>query len=88
VLVQPISLSDALCGARFSVQTLDGRTLELDTAGAVVRPGGVKLMAGEGMPVSRQPGTRGNLQVRFEVQFPKGPLTEAQKAQVRQTLGG
>jgi DnaJ family protein B protein 4 len=88
VFVQTLSLADALCGARFSVQTLDGRTLELNTGGGVVRPGTTKTVAGEGMPISKQPGTRGNLQVRFEVQFPRGPLTEAQKQQVRQALGG
>lgn len=88
VYVQTLSLADALCGARFSVATLDGRTLELTTGGGVVKPGSVKTVAGEGMPISKQPGAKGNLQVRFEVQFPRGPLTEAQKAQVRQALGG
>lgn len=88
VCTVPLTLVDALCGARFSVQTLDGRTLELNTGGAVVKPGSVKTVAGEGMPVSKQPGTRGNLQVRFEVQFPRGPLTEAQKGLVKQALAG
>jgi DnaJ family protein B protein 4 len=88
VITQPLSLVDALCGARFQVATLDGRTLDLSTGGGVVRPGSVKTVAGEGMPVSKQPGARGNLQVRFEVAFPRGPLTDAQKAQVRQALAG
>jgi DnaJ homolog subfamily B member 4 len=88
VCTQKLSLGEALCGAKFSVQTLDGRTLELNTGGGVVKPGAVKTVAGEGMPVSKQPGARGNLQVRFEVAFPRGPLTEAQKQMVKQALGG
>lgn len=39
----------------------------------------------EGMPISKMPGRRGDLVVKFEVQFPRS-LTEAQKQQLRATL--
>ena len=51
----------------------------------VARPGSEKRVRGEGMPISKAPGGRGDLRVRFDVQFPR-TLTEQQKAGLRQLL--
>ena len=51
----------------------------------VARPGTEKRVSGEGMPVSKTPGTKGDLRIRFDVQFPRA-LTEQQKAGLRQLL--
>jgi hypothetical protein len=40
---------------------------------------------GEGMPVSRQPGQRGNLLIKFDVTFPR-QLNSSQKEQIRSLL--
>jgi DnaJ-class molecular chaperone len=44
-----------------------------------------KIIQGEGMPISKQPGKKGNLVVSIEAAFPKG-LTAAQKAALKQAL--
>lgn len=41
--------------------------------------------SGEGMPVSKQPGRRGNLLIKFDVAFPRS-LSSSQKEQLRGLL--
>eukprot|EP00475_Leptophrys_vorax_P014081 TRINITY_DN20469_c0_g1_i1.p1 TRINITY_DN20469_c0_g1~~TRINITY_DN20469_c0_g1_i1.p1 ORF type:complete len:365 (-),score=23.73 TRINITY_DN20469_c0_g1_i1:192-1286(-) len=80
-----ISLVDALVGFKRSVKHLDGHLVEIGTQ-AVTRPGEVRKIAGEGMPV--YDATRhGDLYVRFTVAFPD-ELSERQKDVVRATFGG
>jgi len=40
---------------------------------------------GEGMPVSKEPGKKGNLVVAFDVVFPR-QLSDAQKGKLRELL--
>lgn len=40
---------------------------------------------GEGMPISKYPGTKGNLLIKFDVVFPRN-LSESQKQQIRAAL--
>ena len=49
------------------------------------RGGGVQVVRGEGMPVSKQPGVKGDLRISFDIVFPK-QLSDQQKAQLRQIL--
>jgi len=79
-----IHLRDALCGTTIQLRTLDGRILKVEV-NDVVTPNSVKVVAGEGMPVSKMPGKRGNLKVKFNVVFPK-TLDEEQKELVRKAL--
>ena len=51
----------------------------------VARPGSEKRVRGEGLPVSKPPGGRGDLRVRFDVQLPR-TLSDQQKAGLRQLL--
>jgi hypothetical protein len=39
-----VSLSEALCGTEFTVQTLDGRTLNISTQDSIVQSGSQKVM--------------------------------------------
>lgn len=39
-----VSLSEALCGTEFTVQTLDGRTLKISTQDSIVQPGSQKVL--------------------------------------------
>ena len=55
------------------------------TVSGVASPTAVKVVRSEGMPVSKSPGTHGDLRVRFDVSFPKS-LTDEQKATLRQCL--
>jgi DnaJ family protein B protein 4 len=74
-----LSLTDALVGARFTLQGIDGTNLDIDTtADGVVQPGQHKVIKGQGMPNSKT-GQRGDLVVEFDVAWPKGPLSATQK---------
>lgn len=44
VLHKRVSLSDALCGVEFQIQTLDGRTLNISTRDEVITPHTVKTI--------------------------------------------
>ncbi|XP_025070150.1 dnaJ homolog subfamily A member 1-like [Alligator sinensis] len=67
-----ISLADALCGCRQLVRTLDNRTLLVSSQpGDIIRPGDLKCIPNEGMPVYRSPYQRGKLIIQFQVKFPE-----------------
>ena len=51
----------------------------------VARPNTEKRVRGEGMPISKTPGQKGDLRIRFDVQFPH-TLTDSQKAGLRKLL--
>ena len=65
-----ISLKQALCGGQIKVPKISGGhvTLPLDE---VISPDTVEIISGEGMPISRQPGIRGDLLVNFDINFPR-----------------
>jgi len=67
-----ISLSEALTGLKKTIQTLDSRTLVIQTvSGEVVKNGDIKCVYGEGMPTYRNPFEKGKLIIQFAVQFPE-----------------
>ena len=71
LVTQRIGLSDSLCGFDFSLKHLDGRQLRIQSKpGEIIRPGQVKCIEGEGMPVHGQPRIKGNLYVQFEIDYP------------------
>ncbi|XP_045618396.1 dnaJ homolog subfamily A member 1 [Procambarus clarkii] len=66
-----ITLVESLCGIRRTVATLDGRTLTLTTPeGKVLEPGGEMVVEAEGLPLFRNPYIRGDLVVKFTIDFP------------------
>nr|XP_009688748.1 PREDICTED: nestin-like [Struthio camelus australis] len=72
IVKREISLADALCGCRQVVRTLDNRTLLIASQpGDVIRPGDLKCVPNEGMPVYRSPFQKGKLIVQFQVKFPE-----------------
>ncbi|BAT18126.1 Os12g0619100 [Oryza sativa Japonica Group] len=72
-----LSLAEALCGFQFVITHLDGRRLLVTSgAGEVIRPGQLKAIDGEGMPVHGMPFAKGTLYVAFRVAFP-GTMTPA-----------
>ena len=72
----------ALCGTVLEIPCLDGRTLSIPVT-QVVSPGATKKWPGEGMP--KEDGTKGNLLINFDIQFP-ATLTPAQKSALKKTL--
>ncbi|KAJ3344311.1 Type I HSP40 co-chaperone [Gonapodya sp. JEL0774] len=68
---QKIDLVTALAGGQFAINHLDDRVLAVNIIpGENIKPGDVKSINGEGMPVYRNPFQKGNLYVKFEIEFP------------------
>ncbi len=44
-----------------------------------------KVVRGEGMPISKSPGSKGNLRIQFKIEYPRA-LSDQQKAALRQIL--
>lgn len=80
-----ITLAQALTGFDIQLRTLDGRTLNIPMRDSVVQPGDEKVVFGEGMPLAKEPGRKGNLRVQFRVSFPRR-LTPEQKSLVLRAL--
>ena len=79
-----VPLVTALTGGKVSVPTItgDAKTLQLTD---IVGQGSSKSLAGEGMPISKHPGRRGNMRVEFDVRFPT-VLNDKQKGLLRDAL--
>ncbi|PGH04414.1 hypothetical protein AJ80_08525 [Polytolypa hystricis UAMH7299] len=86
-----ITLAEALCGfSRVALKHLDGRGIEIThpkTPGAVLRPGQVLKVPGEGMPHKRGD-TRGDLFLTVKIQFPEDgwAVDPAALAKLREVL--
>ncbi|KAF3848592.1 hypothetical protein F7725_015089 [Dissostichus mawsoni] len=59
----------ALCGCTVNVPTLDSRMMPLPCSD-VIKPGAVRRLRGEGLPLPKSPSQRGDLVVEFQVIFP------------------
>ncbi|XP_076006775.1 dnaJ homolog subfamily B member 5 [Genypterus blacodes] len=64
-----ISLKEALCGCSVSIPTLDKRVIPLP-CNEIIKPGTMKRLRGEGLPLPKSPVQRGDLIVEFSVRFP------------------
>lgn len=84
MITKTISLQEALCGCSLEVAHLDGRKIHITSEkGHVIKPGDVKVVTGEGMPRKVNPHLKGNLYVKFAVEFPSS-LTPEQTALITQ----
>jgi len=79
-----LGLKEALTGWKRTVTTLDGKNINLEKAGPT-QPGSEERYPGLGMPITKKPGSRGDLIFRYKVQFPSS-LTPDQKAKLREIL--
>jgi len=79
-----VSLSQALTGCTVNVETLDRRVLPVPVT-EIVRPGSTKVIEGEGMPLAKDPKTRGNLVLSFTIDFP-AELSVDQKNKLKALL--
>lgn len=72
IMRMDIKLVEALCGFRNTVQTLDNRTLVISSQpGEVIKHNDVKCVMNEGMPLYKEPYERGQLIIKFQVEFPE-----------------
>ncbi|ESW98438.1 hypothetical protein KL918_005162 [Ogataea parapolymorpha] len=72
-----LSFKESLLGFEKEVTTLDGRRIPL-TKSSPTQPGSVSTYPGLGMPISKSPGSRGDLIIEFKVDYPVF-LTQQQK---------
>jgi DnaJ family protein A protein 1 len=71
IMEMEIDLVDALCGFKRSVNTLDDREIIVTAIpGEIIKHGDVKMIRGEGMPYRGNPFEKGNLIIKFNVNFP------------------
>lgn len=76
-MVVPLLFKEALCGFDREITTIDGRKINLLRL-TPVQPSLTALYPGLGMPISKSPGSRGNLQISYKIDFPIS-LTPQQK---------
>ena len=79
-----LELKEALTGWNRRVTTIDGKQLPIEKGGPT-QPGSEDRFPGLGMPNSKKPEERGDLVVRYLVNFPS-TLTPNQKASLREIL--
>lgn len=79
-----LDLKEALTGWKRTVATIDGRQINIEKSGPT-QPGSKDEYPGQGMPVSKKPGTRGAFVVTYQVNFPT-TLTPEQKRKLRDIL--
>merc|ERR1711978_399178 len=66
-----IDVSEALCGMRRSLKTLDNRNIALVTKpGEIVKQADIKMIKGEGMPTYRDPFNKGKMIIIFNITYP------------------
>lgn len=85
VYTYKLNLADALTDCSLQIPTLDSRVISI-ACPEVVSPFYSKLVPGEGMPISKKQGMRGDLIVKFHILFPKY-LTGEKKVKLRELLG-
>ncbi|KAK6480077.1 dnaJ-like protein subfamily A member 2 [Huso huso] len=70
-MTHKIGLVEALCGFQFTLKHLDGRQIVVKyPPGKVIEPGSLRVVRGEGMPQYRNPFEKGDLYIKFDVEFP------------------
>lgn len=66
------------------VKHLDGHVVNVSLT-PPVQPDSEVVIKGEGMPISKEPGKKGDLHVKLRVQMPR--LNDQQKEQIKRILG-
>mmetsp|Transcript_120662 Transcript_120662/g.180221 ORF Transcript_120662/g.180221 Transcript_120662/m.180221 type:complete len:398 (+) Transcript_120662:222-1415(+) len=79
-----VPLVDALTGFKVDVPMLDSRTLRVNVQD-VVKPSYTKIVRGEGMPLAKEPGSKGDLVITFDVIWPSR-LDDSTKQQLKAIL--
>ena len=64
-----VDLHEALLGTSVFVSTLNGKSINVEVP-EIVSPKYVKVLVGEGMPLSKSPNTKGDLKIKFDIRFP------------------
>ncbi|XP_019051580.1 PREDICTED: dnaJ homolog subfamily B member 13-like [Nelumbo nucifera] len=85
LLTIEIPLLSALTGCTLSIPLLGGAKMSLQLKD-IIYPGYEKIIPGQGMPDPRDQGRRGDLRVKFHINFPT-QLSNQQRSEIRDLLG-
>ncbi|GAB4854176.1 hypothetical protein Ancab_022761 [Ancistrocladus abbreviatus] len=86
ILNHTVTLAEALEGTTVNITTLDGRNLSIPVT-EIISPGYELVVAEEGMPITKEPGHRGDLKIKFDIKFPT-KLTSEQKVALKRAFAG
>ena len=78
----PLTFKESLCGFSKEVNTIDGRRIPL-LRSSPIQPNTSTTYPGLGMPISKLPGSRGDLEIVFKVDYPVS-LNAEQKQVINQ----
>lgn len=79
-----LDLKEALTGWRRTVATIDGRQIPIEKSGPT-QPNSEDRYPDLGMPISKKPGSRGALVIKYNITFPAN-LTSEQKQRLKEIL--
>lgn len=79
-----LDLKEALTGWKRTITTIDGKQINLEKSGPT-QPGSKESFPNQGMPLSKQPNTRGQFIITYNVKFPTS-LTLEQKRILKDVL--
>lgn len=83
-ILHRVPLAEALAGSTVTIPGIDGRSYRLDCP-EIITPKTVKTISGGGMPISKSPGERGDLIIKFDVAFPSY-LHQEKRERLRELL--
>lgn len=79
-----VDLHEALLGTSVFITTLNGKSINVEVP-EIVSPKYVKVLVGEGMPLSKSPTSKGDLKIKFDIRFPT-ELSVEQRATLKSCL--
>lgn len=82
-VTRTVNLTEALCGTKFTLNDIAGNPVVIDCTNDAITPSFKKVIRGKGMPVQNKADVFGDLIVDFNVLFPKGTLTPAQRSSIQ-----
>lgn len=77
-ITQKLSLKQALCGGIIRINHLSGQQLNLKLKG-ITTPDTIRILENEGMPNSKNPRHKGQLHIKFHIEFPEHLSLETKK---------
>ncbi|CAH0546740.1 unnamed protein product [Brassicogethes aeneus] len=80
-----VTLKQSLCGCVVTVPIIDGGAMQVDCTKEVITPESTKAIYGCGLPFPKEPSTRGDILVNFQILFPK-KLNQLQKDEICRIL--
>ncbi|GMM56839.1 type II HSP40 co-chaperone [Maudiozyma humilis] len=80
----PLTFKESLLGFQKTAQTIDGRTLPLNRS-QPIQPSENSVYPGQGMPIAKHPGQRGDLIVKYKIDYPLS-LNDAQRNAIAQNF--